>query len=828
MSEKIKEIKLKIDNINNVVYEEPDEFQSSVLYDAYLKAFEITKEIVKNNKLLVEARDEKAHGSHLRNTEQIYNIISFTGSRGAGKTSAMLSFMEFLKDYYRIYSSSSTLQEMKFDNGAEKFMFTGLEHIDASLLESKEDILGTVLAKMIKKWKYEESGESGRGGIEKGHNYDYKRRKIQQQFDIVFRCLKDLKSQGNIMESDDDMFMVTLEKLAFTGNLIEAFQELVEQFLDIMKYYETNVSLENHFLVISIDDLDMDIKHSFRLLEQIRKYLMVPKVIVLLSANYEQLENICKNHYSEQYKNIIDKDNIGSYIEKLSREYLEKMIPVQRQVILTSGIKWKFFDKEKLNIVYKDVDDKEEKKVIHSAAHLKEVVKIKYNEIFKANFDVRGKNLNYLMPETLRQIVSWTKQTILLDEITNNNVIKASNKNYEWFWNEEFPLLCKRKLTLKEYDIFQAMERLNPREQKKLIMKYCIEINPAMKSKRSMLEIFAEFQQGQVQEQEISSMAIIYFTMKISQIVICIENVTDLEANRAILLEYFSDGVWGDWERHFIAEMVKSEKPESDNVTSSFPVRFARTEFKASNKCFSLDLAGKLYEKIEDRIVDQVIRFIVKNKKKIENYQYVLLFYRLNTRMEQDQNNMWYMNSKMNRIELIKDQNGTFALSNFVINILDDLKLVKKFLEELPYILFDGNMTDMEKVKRAIEKCSIIESMEKVVNESTLLLPLNDIEYLIKTGIKIEEKMGYTTIVDMNISNISYNIKNYFDILEESLEEYDTLYSEPEWKNNFSNNPLIKRGKEDEEFMTLLAHSIMSHVVEEMPGAVMGRNNYNG
>ena len=161
MSEKIKEIKLKIDNINNVVYEEPDEFQSSVLYDAYLKAFEITKEIVKNNKLLVEARDEKAHGSHLRNTEQIYNIISFTGSRGAGKTSAMLSFMEFLKDYYRIYSSSSTLQEMKFDNGAEKFMFTGLEHIDASLLESKEDILGTVLAKMIKKWKYEESGESG-------------------------------------------------------------------------------------------------------------------------------------------------------------------------------------------------------------------------------------------------------------------------------------------------------------------------------------------------------------------------------------------------------------------------------------------------------------------------------------------------------------------------------------------------------------------------------------------------------------------------------------------------------------------------------------------
>lgn len=810
MSGEIKEVKLKIDNINNVVYEEPNEFQSSVLYDAYLKAFEITKEIVKNNKLLVEARGRKAHGSQLRNTEQIYNIISFTGSRGAGKTSAMLSFMEFLKDYYRIYDSSSTLQEMKFDSGSEKFMFTGLEHIDASLLESKEDILGTVLAKMIKKWKYEENGESGHGRIEKGHDYDYKRRKIYEQFDKVFKCLKDLKSQGNIMESDEDTFMITLEKLSFTGNLIVAFQELVEQFLDIMKYEESNVSLENHFLVISIDDLDMDIKHSFRLLEQIRKYLMVPKVIVLLSANYEQLENICKNHYSEQYKNIIDKDNIGSYIEKLSREYLEKMIPVQRQVILTSGLKWKFFDKEKLTIVYENLNER----VIDSAEYLKNVVRKKYNEIFKVNFNERGKILNYLMPETLRQIVSWAKQTILLDELTKNNVIEASDKNYKWFWYEEFPLLCKRKLELKEYDIFQAMERLNPREQKKLIMKYCVEMNPLMESKKSMLEIFAEFQRGQVKEQEVSSMAIIYFTMKMSQIVISVENLSDLEVNKAILLEYFADGVWGEWEKRFIAEMIKYENLKPDNVKANYTVRFARTEFTTSNKCFSLDLIGNLQDK--DRSANQVIEFIRKNKAIIKNYQYILLFYRLNIKIELNKNNLWKLNLDSN-IELVKEQSGIFALSNFVINVLDDLKLVKKFIEELPSILFKGNISDMDKIKKEVDKCSIVEEMEKSINESILLLPLNDLEYLINTGTKIEERMGYITIVDLNITNISYNVESYFEILEESLKEYNKSHLEIEWENNFINNPLIKKIREDNDFMTLLSHSIMSHAVGEMP-----------
>ena len=52
-------------------------------------------------------------------------------------------------------------------------MFTGLEYIDASVMDKKEDILGCILSKMLKKWKEEEnhSYEGRRMGIIQTNDY---------------------------------------------------------------------------------------------------------------------------------------------------------------------------------------------------------------------------------------------------------------------------------------------------------------------------------------------------------------------------------------------------------------------------------------------------------------------------------------------------------------------------------------------------------------------------------------------------------------------------------------------------------------------------------
>ena len=76
------------------------------------------------------------------------------------------------------------------------------------------------------------------------------------------------------------MFLETLENLFLTWNLRQSFQELVEAYLEIMEYpgSEGKIHLNNHFLVISLDDLDMNMAHGYELLEEVRKYLMVLNV----------------------------------------------------------------------------------------------------------------------------------------------------------------------------------------------------------------------------------------------------------------------------------------------------------------------------------------------------------------------------------------------------------------------------------------------------------------------------------------------------------------------------------------------------------------------
>ena len=806
MEENRRKVTLVVDRINSIVYEGVEEFESSILRDSYIRAFEITKEIVRSREELIQARGKNEKGSKLRNSEQIYNIISFTGDRGVGKTSAMLSFMEYLKDYYRLAPDPKIPKEFKFDDN--NLMFTGLPYIDASFLESKEDILGTVLSKMAKKWKDEEKKGYKDGGIVQDGSYDRNKREIQMQFNRVFERLKDSRSERDIMDDDNDMFMETLEKLSFTANLKEDFQKLVEQYLNIMNYTGVggNIDVQNHYLVIPIDDLDMDIQHSFRLIEQIRKYLMVPNVIILLSANYQQLENICKNHYSEQYKNITD-ENINEYIAKLSREYLEKMIPVHRQVLLQSGIKWKYFDKEPITIKY---EDKEKEMNVENSLSLNKFVMRKYEELFGASFLEKSKNFFYIVPGTLRETVSWINQISSFRPLSEMDTMDLIETNFEWFWNEEFLRLCKKNLDFSNSMTFQAMEQLRTKGQKKLFKKLCQDPknnpdNPGVKEMNSILEIISEFQQGLLKEQQIAAVGTIYFTMKISEIM---AKSSQDEMYLKELLYYFNRGIWGEWEKKFIQCMdkVKDDEGAKGNFLKADRIRISEIEFNVTNEALSLQLdLKKNYEEMSNQ---EICAMIKDNSEKIKNYQYLLLFYRFEKNLAQFKGKVWKYNSNNKEIVLKSEQRGVFSLSNFVINILDNCGLVKEFVDELPKILCKkkrGDSNSINTITKEVNECSILNKVEKMKDK--FVLPLNNIDYLVDTGIRIQESLGETAVLEASYENISTAVKQYFGILEDSLKDYGKNKQGENWSERFSNNPVVKKIK-DEKFLKMLSHSI--------------------
>lgn len=101
------------------------------------------------------------------------------------------------------------------------------------------------------------------------------------------------------------------------------------------------------YLVISIDDIDMNLRVGEKMLEDIRKYLMIPNVIILIAVKMEQLKQIVQQRYlvylkdnellekeidniKEEKSNLLEdfKENIINITDK----YLEKVIPYNRRI----------------------------------------------------------------------------------------------------------------------------------------------------------------------------------------------------------------------------------------------------------------------------------------------------------------------------------------------------------------------------------------------------------------------------------------------------------------------------------------------------------------
>ena len=799
---------LCVDGVADIHYEKPEDFDKSIHGTVYEKACNITVEIIKEAGY---TKDKSGHESStkLRNREQICNIVFFTGEKGSGKTSTMLSYMEFLKDYHRIKDSNiKCLKGLR--EALDDFMFTGIEYIDASALDDKEDILGSVLSKMLSKWKNEE--ERGRyqdSGIVKGSDYDYKKRQMYLQCAEIFERLKELKSTKNVMDSDSDMFIESIESLSFSWNVKNSFQKLVEKYLDVMVYpgSEKVIGKNNHYLVIPIDDIDMNIKSGFMLLEQIRKYLMVPNVLILLSANYEQLENICYHHYWTEFHKFERTPENEKYLRRISREYLEKMVPVQRQVELQSNRQWEYFSNKLLRISYRGKDE------LNEEGTLCDIVTKYMNRYFGVRFGPDQKCIYYLAPDTVREISSWVCQMSTLKECYENNQcsdLQAYESNLHRFMLSEFPRLCKKYLEKSERRTIEMLEILDPVGQIKLI-KDILGKKTKEEKRNSLLKLLAYAKVGYQDVQNFAMLSIIYFSMKLQKLVVQMKWEEDAGKRRISaesLIKYYSIGdwgVWGTWERDMSALMAKLDM----NQAVKGWCRIARNSFNSDNDCLSLELEGTL------NIADQnsVKEYIEKNKEKLINYQYLLLFYKLG---EEDEGQALWQRFTGAKLELAGKRKGVFSLSGFVLNLIEEASLLNKFQNMMSKMLFDPRVwTKAEKE----EQCK----MFFITPREDLMLPLQNIDFIIYMGTELQKKFGKVENKTLNEKNIKDQVREYFKKIAACLDEYDVVMA-----RKFRKYKLVDKISRQDEFLKMLAKSIEAHVEMELESSLPIDRDWTG
>lgn len=782
---------LEVGKVAIIKYEKVDKFKTSVFYNVYKNAFDITQEIINDNQIYQQNYSQNTNGTNLRNSEQIYNIIFFTGDRGAGKTSAMLSYMEFLKDYYRNANNpNKDIGELVFSR--RDIMFTGLEYIDASSLTSKEDILGSVLSKMLKKWKDEEKRSYGERGIRREDDYTYKKRQIHMRFNEVYENVKKLRSTKDVMETESDMFMETLESMSITWNLQQSFQHLVKEYLDVMEYpgSEKQIGRGNHFLVISIDDLDMNVESGFELMEQIRRYLMGPNVLVLLSANYEQLEKICYNYYISKFEKAMKHSDMDTYCMRLSRDYLEKIIPVQRQVVLYSGGAWDYFGSKPLTIQYKmgetDSGPTEEEKKNNKwvTGTVEDIVKDDMKKYFGVDLLQNGKCLWYLSPNTLREVCDWIGQTRRnLVACNRKTDIAEYEKNLQWFWKTEFPWLLKEYMQLSEKMVFDNLEFMDT-DGKLRYMKEVLEERG--KDGLSVWELFGQISRGIQEEQCLAAIGMLYFSVKISENLKRLEYLraqisrekeqgkgdrqqSELDKQNVIvggIKDYFRTGIWGRWEEKMIPKMRKTLKT---NESLFVHVNYLTQKIE---KGFRISLQGS-----KPATIKAIDEFISRNKKTLIDYQYLLLFFDI----DGNHNTIkWLMEESGNEVSLRLEKNyqGRFCLSNVFLNLQTGAKLVEYFTDSLIDILFSGITGRVEKKIKLRTEISILEDTgEDVIGKYLYkaLVPVGNIEYVVELGRMMEAELKNDMKDDLTSENIQTIICKFFDIIEKSLEGTEYL-----------------------------------------------------
>lgn len=300
-----------LDEEYQIRIENPEEFHQSYFKDVYSQASKAVTGIVKQRN-----GQKEDNNPFLKEKKEFNNIVAFVGGRGTGKTSCMVSFAKYLigkKD------EKDKLDNFEIDE-LSKYKFVSLPTIDPSLFEKEENIIEVVLAQMFS--DFESILEKSQREIDQDI-----RRKLIERFDVVYRNLQTIiKGRKNY----DGESLETLSKLAKSTNLRDNFKKLVHDFTKLKaKPDNGRNSNEDAFLVIPIDDFDLNVKAAAEMSEQIRKYFMISNVIILMSVNMEQLRDAKELSIRQDFKGMENfmKENPA----QMAVEYLLKLIPDNRR-----------------------------------------------------------------------------------------------------------------------------------------------------------------------------------------------------------------------------------------------------------------------------------------------------------------------------------------------------------------------------------------------------------------------------------------------------------------------------------------------------------------
>lgn len=393
--------------------------EDDIFYEQYVSAASMLDDIVSSKQ---NTKDEQADWCKMENEN---NIIAFCGERGEGKSSTMMTFINVLSKY-RKQGSASIFEEHK---NIEPDMFSEPVVIDPSVFDKVHNILDVVVANLFKKFSKEYNRNPRRFE-------DYKREELLSKFQKVYKSVSLLNDPDKMLETEYDG-EGSIENISKMGESIR----LKEDMKALVKCYLESMSENNKILLVAIDDLDLCNNNVYKMAEQIRKYLIIPNVVIVMALKIEQLEMCVQEENLRNYSNVINSRNKGyeEEIRNMAERYIAKLIPKSRRIYLPNvryinDARIEYREKNGQIICGETISNSINVSLLH-LIYMKTGMK----------FLLNNENVNWLLPDNLRELVNMICLLGNMQEAKENDETYYENiKKFEAYYEKEWiPQNCE-------------------------------------------------------------------------------------------------------------------------------------------------------------------------------------------------------------------------------------------------------------------------------------------------------------------------------------------------------------------------------------------------
>lgn len=313
--------------------------EESIMRPSYEKAMRALVRIMRRTKQFHDKNENKSANLDAFTLEnQLFgysgNIIAFAAPRGGGKTATMLSFSKILNEGFgrhsdfentdnRFLNAVGDKEKGKPDEWLRRCKFIPMTPIAPAVLEGQQNILYVVLSRL---YRYAELLIKDYGRLDRIQEAE--KNQIIRSFQKVLSGINGIKHPDKY-PSD----LAGMQDVCDGMSLSRHFHNLVQH---ILKLAAREQGISDRYLVILLDDADSKMQRVYEVLEDVRKYLMIPNLVILMSADQECMSDVVFQDNLRCFPDLIriDQERLSHDLSKITSKYIDKLIPPTHMVQL--------------------------------------------------------------------------------------------------------------------------------------------------------------------------------------------------------------------------------------------------------------------------------------------------------------------------------------------------------------------------------------------------------------------------------------------------------------------------------------------------------------